>query len=289
MGLLDAVPIIGPAIEAWSANKQNNAQIASNEAINRANIAFQRKTNTQNFKRNLRAENRSRRDANHKIRTTVRDARKAGIHPLAALGSSAASVMGVPLHSDAVAPQAQQTHNNLGPSAGTYIAQGVSNLAGVYAPISPVEAAQIKVLESEAARNNTETALMAGRATSRTALFNYSNNPSGRSVTADGIPTNTNADVLEIGSSGRPITMDPKRPKLDPIMENYGSVVSEIAGAIQFIKDWQNTRQATNARAWQKLNDSVMRKVNPVIDGLAGQANAIGGTRSMDDISVSNQ
>lgn len=275
MGIFD---FIGDVFAGRAQDKMNDATIASNERINAANIAFQKRTNTQNYNRNLRAENRSRRDANHKIRTTVRDARKAGIHPLAALGSSAASVMGVPLRSDAIAPSADQTHNNLGPAGGTYIGQGLSNLQEVFAP-GALEKAQIEVLATEAERNRVETALMAGRATSRTLAMNYANNPTGRSVGSDGIPTATHADVLEIGSGGGSVNMNPKRPPLERIADNYGSFVADAAGAIQFTKDWWRDRTENAQRRisndWKEAGKN--RPVNPIgtaLDGLAGQANA---------------
>lgn len=104
--------ILGGVLGSRNASADRRAQMR----INQQNIDFQKDTNRQNRKLQMKTNKRQ-------IQWLVSDARKAGINPLAALGSSAAGNIGAPTM---VAPE-------LGglPSSGNAIGDGIARGAAV--------------------------------------------------------------------------------------------------------------------------------------------------------------
>lgn len=100
-----------------AAKNQVNAQIASNEAINKWNADMQMAINRENneFTREMDALNYSRQldAAQNSTQWKVADAKAAGLHPLYAMGASGLNITPSSLIGNSVAPVAQQTHTSM--------------------------------------------------------------------------------------------------------------------------------------------------------------------------------
>lgn len=145
----------------------------------------------------------------NKIQWTVADAKKAGIHPLAALGSSTAGSFAAPIG---------------GSPLGDAVGDGLS-AAGASLQKDPEAPLRQDVLRSEAERNRAEAAALLADATSRTTISNA------RSQAID-IPTE-----VHLGALGS-IPKAPKSLDLDAIRENYGDDTEGTVGGFNAANEW---------------------------------------------------
>lgn len=144
------LPLIGslipPLINSWTTNTTNQQNQQFTEQTNLQNQAFQREMNLEN----------QRWDAS-KIQRLVEDARKAGIHPLAALGSSASGAM-----AQSVAPTFQAPQHASPPPMGDAVADAFGQLAGILTLRKQKLEGDLMAEQVKAARSR--TAIAAARA-----------------------------------------------------------------------------------------------------------------------------
>lgn len=101
---------------------------SSNSAMNAANIGFQRETNQQN-QQFIREMNKNAFDIDStKVRRLVEDAKAAGIHPLAALGSTVAGSSAMPVAPSFTSPVVAGS-SAMGDSVGDAFAQLAAGLS----------------------------------------------------------------------------------------------------------------------------------------------------------------
>ena len=164
--------------------------------------------------------------ARNRISYTVADAKKAGIHPLAALGSSAAGTMGSPI------PGGSPMGDAIG-DAGAAIGAHLSKREARAAE-SEERAARLDVLRSEASRNRASAQAMLADATSRTAIMQA------RAKAVD-VPTTDVVGHPTVGvvatGKGQRLVADPDYSDAEVAQQRYGEVGEFAFGVRNLIAD----------------------------------------------------
>lgn len=184
-------------------------------------------------------------DQTHQVQRRVEDAKAAGIHPLAALGmpstGSFASAIG-------------------GSSMGDAIADGAAQIGGAIdgarssAKAGPLEAAQLRVLQSEAARNEAEAQSLLA-ATSRSAIAGARRDATNLSI--GGVPwdfgpgdpqaalENEVGEIADLYGLGRSLT---------GLANQHGKAFDVSKGRVRAFLKWLTDTQPAKdfLRGWQK-------------------------------------
>lgn len=173
---------------------------------------------------------------NSRVQRLVKDARAAGIHPLAALGANLSTPLAMPVQSSpsgstGTAPQGGSGISTYNPreSLGNAVSNAGRSLAGLFTTQSEQEQLQNELLRSQIAATNADTAISLQRATSRSterrimaaAIGGPSGTLNNRTVAA-GDPKR----ILKIG--GKSFFPDPSTSQANDIENEYGDAAEVI-------------------------------------------------------------
>jgi len=199
-----AIGAIGSLVGGIMSSKSSASSAA---ALNKANIAAQKDTNKMNKKLTMEVNK-------NQIQWLVRDAQKAGIHPLAALGSSAAGNIAAPVMGSPTISALAGNSTGAGVAAAAQtLGQGIDQM----------------LLRENAALQNEQ--LMLANATSRTGLAVAAGRARGDTLT---MPN-------PLGGGYASIKQDPRVNDADKFEQRYGEMSDWIFGPAIAYGDLKHT------------------------------------------------
>jgi len=185
----------------------------------------------------------------NKIQMTVADAKKAGIHPLAALGSPVAGSWASPV----------------APYAGDAIGEGISRIGQSISKGMPDELTKLQ-MDAERARIanlNANTAVTLSDAESRTALARARR--AGQSM-----------DTADLVAGGKPIKRDSGFSDAQDFENRYGELSDFIFGPLIAEADLKkNTGQSVGGYIWNRANkgaDTMRGQVDAIVNKVVSDA-----------------